>query len=282
MLDAEYLIKVLELNKKNRVPSYVKGNELISCCPFKHYKNGIFDYEHNPSFGINLVTGEYNCFSCGVKGKTIDSLFYKLGKTLDLKYVSRNNDFKSTEVLYSLDFYTKNFDKAREYFLNRGVDINTIKEKIKIGATFDGSSLFFPVIFGNDYWIVRRNTRDNPRWSFSSGFPRNNLLYGDFHVSGGFVFVVESITDRIFLEANGYNAVSTFGSHVSDVQLELLLTFNYEKFILVPHHDQAGKKWLQFFNKIKYRLNLYMLEYPEEFKDIFDYKLINLDGVRKL
>ena len=39
----------------------IKENELHCCCPFHN--------ESRPSFGINLETGLFNCFSCKEKGK---------------------------------------------------------------------------------------------------------------------------------------------------------------------------------------------------------------------
>lgn len=38
----------------------VSGEDLMMCCPFHK--------ESNPSFGINMNTGAYNCFACGAKG----------------------------------------------------------------------------------------------------------------------------------------------------------------------------------------------------------------------
>ena len=41
----------------------IKENELHCCCPFHN--------ESRPSFGINLETGLFNCFSCKEKGNIV-------------------------------------------------------------------------------------------------------------------------------------------------------------------------------------------------------------------
>ena len=61
-----------KLNYREEYSKYLKnikvqGNELLANCPV--HKNG---NEKKPSFCVNIPTGMYHCFTCGIKGNYVD------------------------------------------------------------------------------------------------------------------------------------------------------------------------------------------------------------------
>jgi DNA primase len=66
---ADYLLS------KNLRNGRIKGDEFQACCPFHH--------EENPSFAVNVRTGQWLCRAsnvCGQKGKSISSLMAKIDR----------------------------------------------------------------------------------------------------------------------------------------------------------------------------------------------------------
>ena len=61
-----------KLNYRDEYSKYlrnikIQGNELLASCPV--HKNG---NEKKPSFCVNIPTGMYHCFTCGIKGNYVD------------------------------------------------------------------------------------------------------------------------------------------------------------------------------------------------------------------
>lgn len=60
----------------------LKGDEMTGLCPFHN--------DRNPSFGVNIKTGQYKCLSCGASGNAWSFLMQKEGKTKQ----------EATEIIY--------------------------------------------------------------------------------------------------------------------------------------------------------------------------------------
>lgn len=74
----------------------IKGSQLSCCCPFHQEKKA--------SFGINLETGLYNCFSCSEKGNIV-------------KFVSKMKDISILEALTFLQVEGYDVDrKSNGYY----------------------------------------------------------------------------------------------------------------------------------------------------------------------
>ena len=160
--DPDKIAEIFSLKGKNGQKAVLKDFNLQACCPFKHYKVGEgFHYERNPSFGIHLVSGAWNCYGCGKKGKDLQSLASSLSIDLPIMFRTYNAEeyIKEKEEFfdYTLDMFTINQDKADKYLQSRG--IVGVTEKYNIGMSSNEQHLYMPMhnSEGRFYGWVERN-----------------------------------------------------------------------------------------------------------------------------
>lgn len=89
-----------------------KNGQVTGRCPHRDHK------DNNPSFGINSVTGKFNCFSCGFKGSSpvtlimgCEGLSYEQAR--DKAYGTVNISLEPTEI----DRYHAFMDECQRWFL---------------------------------------------------------------------------------------------------------------------------------------------------------------------
>lgn len=274
--DPDNLTEYFSLNKARQY-----DDELRCCCPFKHYKpeKGQY-YEKTPSFGINVETGKWNCFGCGVAGLSVSSLAWKLDMTpppfaralVDGSARKRENDF----VVYPghLVALSQNVGIALDYFNSRDISIPMVYLwSYHIGASREGDVIYFP-LFQRDKtligWVERRNEGDL-RWILApDNLDKSLVLFGNTVVKSKVGFLTESTTDVIKLRSWGYDAVSTCSSNIMDRQLEATLDL-FDTIYLVPHNDQAGLTMTRkVINYLYNRCHLKCVRIPDNYKDVSD------------
>lgn len=81
----------------------VSNNSLQMCCPFHK--------ESNPSFGISMKTGEYNCFACGAKGH-ISKLSNNLRVHIVAEKIEDIDNFKVSTKVDTTKKYTAKPNKT--------------------------------------------------------------------------------------------------------------------------------------------------------------------------
>lgn len=127
------------------------GRNYIGLCPFHN--------EKSPSFSVSQDKQIYKCFSCNEAGNVITFVMKQKNKNFieAIKYLAERARIpleigkgessqitKKRELLYKINkeagrFFFSNLTKvkkAKEYFLNRGIDENTIK-KFGLGYSLD-------------------------------------------------------------------------------------------------------------------------------------------------
>ncbi len=103
-------------------------------------------------------------------------------------------------------------------------------------------------------WLGDNRPRWLGKWTNTVDFPREETLYGwDQNNETEAMFVVESPKTVLQLASQGYRAMATFGSNVSDAQMKLLRRY---RVFLAPDNDKAGQEWLE-------RLNRYLKRFTE-------------------
>lgn len=291
--DAEQLVEFFKLKGKNGRPPEVKGEELVSCCPFPHYKPERGKYfERNPSFAINLRSGKFNCFSCGKKGLTIEDLAWALGLPTPLVqksfYLGEEKKPEKPEVPQNYKEYIGYFkENAIEYFESRGISRHTV-EKFGIGSNRYKTKVFIPLCdkFGKlEGWQERSLEGGNGRWQTQPfGFVRSDYIFGLQFAREKGTILVESTTDALRLDSMGYSAVATLGASVSNRQLEIIAD-NFVDITLIAQNDPPGKKWLyEIKKKLSGKMELYHWNLPSTWEDVGkapDYALKNILQRRK-
>jgi DNA primase len=234
--------------------------------------------DSDPSWSINIDTGQHNCFSCGWGGNYI--YLVKQVKSLDE-------------------------EKAEEWIRKRG-GIAVARKKLRGETTWEKKqpvevdeadlALFDPVIparalksrdviqeaceeFGvlwnhrNDSWIfpVRDPFTGELRgWQEKSKrlmlnhpehLQKADTLFG-YHLLGGTAYVEESPLDCVRLRTYSVDgAVSGYGVHISDDQMDLIVE-KADRVVMCLDNDEAGrKKEAQIWQKYRSRTRLYFANY---------------------
>jgi 5S rRNA maturation endonuclease (ribonuclease M5) len=101
-----------------------------------------------------------------------------------------------------------------------------------------------------------------------NGAKSSNILY-PFDYDADHLCICEGPLDAISLQLNGINATCTVGSSISRVQMQMLREFE-GKIILAYDNDEAGKRGIERFNRMRKQLMLptaYIVSPPSEHKD---------------
>lgn len=109
--------EILELGEPK-----VSGNDLMMCCPFHK--------ENNPSFGINIETGLYNCFACGAKGH-ISKIAKNLREHILGEKIDHIEKFKVSSKIDTVSFSKKPSGAEAGGIKNRLVNTSLNKYTIR-------------------------------------------------------------------------------------------------------------------------------------------------------
>jgi len=245
--------------------------ELYCYCPF--HKNG---QEESPSFNINIMTGRFQCWTCGVKGYNINELSKLFGGK---KYILDEDKWftgfknklyplktpQKEAFIPSLPFAVNN---AGETFLkNRGLTTNDIK-KWKLMYWKDINSVVIPAeTIG--YIIRYIDPPDKKKkYKYITGTRITDCLFGEVmlsHNTHPFTILVEGSLDVIAMHQKGFdNTLGLLHSAISDKQLQILRRYQYPVYLMLDP-DEAGRA---ASNKIKQKLRgeflVKVCELPEE------------------
>lgn len=272
----------LVVNFKLRNPKII-GENLMCRCPFDK-TNHVGGIDSHRSFGINMDTGQWNCYSCEMKGVSLRNLATKmrvlLADDLMRKIISADGarlpdrpDKVDKEFVAPRKKFDWNpdFGRHQEAFRevkHRGITLETIK-RYKVGID-DAGSLLFPCI---DYegrlrgWIARNEQWPNRYAFMPSGVKRYHLMFGLVNKLTR-VYLTESTTDMLRLCSWGLDAVSTCGNMIFEQQANELL-YLCKEIVLVPQKDIPARKWVVDAKKLLMgRTNLLGIKIREGFKDV--------------
>ena len=156
----------------------ISGNQLNGCCPFHD--------DTKPSFGINLKTGLYNCFTCEEHGD-IASFVSKL------KYITRDEALQLLGYPYIETDYRYTL---KDYAEEKNLNINTLKEW-KLSSNEVGVEI--PYFDENSHYIAtrfRHNPNHTPRFTWEKG--SKTTLYGLWYLNSipsEYIILVEGESD---------------------------------------------------------------------------------------
>lgn len=259
-------IDVLDyLQRKGLSRIRMNGRNAMACCPFHD--------DRDPSFGVNIDTGEYNCFGCGVKGPfaslvkrldRFDTVFdaeqYLIGvygryntvvdEPLELTF----SDKTSHQDDYSIDDgILRNYRFRHPYLSNRGVK-ELWKNVFEIGYNENTRSITFPYrdergrlitikhrkIVGKSFWY------DPP---LPSRIKAKTLYALDKTIKAGVskVALTEAEIDCITVwqavyQTHGIGAVAIGGNQFTDEQADALIRWlpPQTELIVFTDNDKGG------------------------------------------
>jgi len=250
-------------------------------CPFAEELHGDRKDDY-PSFGINIYSGDFHCFACGVRGTNIRTLAYKMKVMLPDDIMQKSllisPKLKDSRISTKIDcsehikILSKGAERAYKILGKRGISLEAIK-RFKVGYNQEGS-ITFPCILSDGKlagWIERNDLWDGRYGYQPKGVNRKWLLFGlDRKIKRA--FLTESMTDMLKLVTFHVEAVSTCGNMVFLEQARLLVE-NCEELILVPQNDKAAENWLKDCNKyFRNKIRTYRITLPDRFKDLGESK----------
>jgi hypothetical protein len=271
------------------------GHEAKALCPAHFARTGKED--HNPSWFINLDTGQHICFSCGYKGNVAQlvcdvnefyintfgtySYDYEAARTW-LSQVSAIPIETLLEMVKTLPNRIEASPKPLEMsearlavFTQPPVEAmaarNISQESVdEYGVLWDlnKSAWVLPIRephFNRLMGWQEKGTLTRTFFNRPAGLQRSKTLFGIDNQNDDIVIVVESPLDCLRIRSAGQvGAVATCGTSLSDDQVKLL---RYSDKVVCafdnPKVDKAGLKASEEMRKYarKYGLNLFFFNY---------------------
>jgi len=228
---ATYAVLVTDLLSDRKYE--IKGHELSCCCPFH-------DEEH-PSFGINLETGTFNCFSCGEKGSIVD--FVAKRKNINNQEAW---EFIKNETGIEYTPNTKPYT-IEDFSQDKKLPIEFLK-RFGIQTSADGNSVLFPYQdISNNFlrWRIRNHPDSACKFLWDNAQDVPTTLYGLWSLNSwnsDYIVIVEGESDTLTLWHYGIPAVGVPGA--SNFKKEYAKYFEKFKDIYVHSEEDTGANTL--------------------------------------
>lgn len=267
------------------------GDEYNMKCPHPRH------LDSNPSCSVNLESGYWHCFSCGVGGDLIElaSLLMDIPRKRALQSLKPQSRDALRVIInrrlqqaverprmkhpIGLSLPGPYYDGPLTDLRNRGFTQDTL---IKWGVRYVASevlegkkgefkieqSIAIPVRDADGHllcWCYRR-TDSSPGWQpkylYTPGVEVSEIWFGLQHnAKARQVAIVEGALDTMWLDQCGYTALGLLGSHMGDRKILELQRF--ERIVLFPDRDSAGATWMtRIGNLLGERMPVSVVQYP--------------------
>lgn len=284
------------------------GTEYIHSCLIDrvdpHHSHG----DQNPSASLQGENLLYNCWTYGggdlfwlldIMEEGNKKNILKVLQELSTNQVSRGETIL-TEIesllqektpSFSIPHYSESLLKNYPVphpalYEGRGIDPQVLLD-FKVGFDVDKQEHFIPHFWQKKLVGWQRRIQDDPRWTLSnspskyknsSGFPKEETLYGYDRVKGESVLVVESVMS--VLKAHTYsrlvegqdkelleNTICTFGAQMTQLQSEYLRKF--KSVVLWYDNDKAGwKATREAIELLEPHTNVYLVDVKGQEDDL--------------
>jgi hypothetical protein len=296
------IVDIEQVLDKLQMEYVVKGHEALSLCPMHEQRTGKSD--SNPSWWINLETGQNICFSCGYKASLlrlvcdVNEFYVKLWGSSEVSYdytqartwLSQVTDLTPEQMLQKVRQVPSFIRQAPKpvpmsdarlsVFVSPPTDALSDRHLSADSAASYGvlwdekdSRWILPLRHADDLSLMGWQEKGHKDRYFKNrppGMEKSKTLFGLENQTDEFAVVVESPLDCVRIASAGIDgAVATCGAIVSLEQVKLLR--RSERIIVAfdnPKLDAAGKKasdQLLEFGK-KYALNLFFFNYGDSGK----------------
>lgn len=278
----DIIINLLESKEVKNIK--IANDEIRCCCPFHD--------EDNPSFSINIETGNYICFSgkCNVKGdiysfisKMTNTSYSDAKRKLDINFanVKFSNIISNTLKLF------KDENKDEKVMLNDYdfIELINFKDKdkilkqinidediaIKVGLKICLSKPYksrLVVPISKDIYEFRDLTKkSNKKCLYESGVKIGNHLFSIIVSNNNSIFLTEGTKDAMSVAGFGFNSCCTFGINISNKQISKILKLGISKVYILRDNDEAGLiSSKNTYKLLKQFLDCQIIKYPNDFK----------------
>ena len=236
-----------------------RGSEFLCCSPFRK--------ERSPSFSLNIDSGlwiDYGAVDDEYrKGNFIKLLaflrdesyqetteyllekyFKKLENTDDLK-LNLNINLPCENLIDIANPYAGKIYKT-DYFTNRGITPR-VQELFELGFDDEASAVAMPWhdALGNIINIKFRLVGDKTFFYDKQGKAIKHYVYG-LHLIKRYglktVAICESEIDAMYLWSSGIPSIALGGSHISDNQINQILSSQLNEIIIATDNDKVGRE----------------------------------------
>lgn len=182
----------------------VQGNELLANCPV--HKNG---NEKKQSFCVNIPTGMYHCFTCGIKGNYVD--FVAMQYNIPTKEAAKRI-YEAHNLMAQRETKVENNYTVEQYANEKKISAEWLKAEWGLKDT--KTSITIPY-YNEKKEIVRSRLRGAGK-KFRWGKGNSTLLYGLHKFQEikekGYVVIVEGESDTQTLWLNDIPALGSPGA----------------------------------------------------------------------
>jgi DNA primase len=240
----------------------VSRDEAWAICPNpKHFDN-------DPSWSINLNTGEHFCFACGWGGNYVFLVekMLRLDPEAAEAWVRKRGGISVVlkkmrgEVAYTKK-QAQEVDEADLVFFDTRIPRYALDDRDLVQESCEAYGVRW------DRWIIPIRDPETGRlmgWqekgknhflNYPDNLEKSLTLFG-YHLLGDTAYLEESPLDAVRLHSYSVEgAVSGYGVHVSDYQMDLI-TDRAKRLYVCLDNDEAGRRkeaelWRQYRGKIK-------------------------------
>lgn len=192
------VIELLQQKGCNRIKT--RDEELTCCCPFHE--------DENPSFGINLTSGAYQCFACNEKGSITDFIA-KMKNISNKEAWQELRDQGLADVIY-LGYTIEDFAQEKHFKVK-------FLQQFNITTSEDEMSVSIPYYDENSQLVrtrYRNNPNNEPRFYWDSQ-GSSTTLYGLWAINqykNDYIVLVEGETDALTLWLYGIQCFGVPGA----------------------------------------------------------------------
>lgn len=238
----------------------VYGHEIRMKCPRSDDIRRHPKHDSSPSFFINILTGEYHCFGCGLSGgykkllklagmeyyPEIEEIEEKLNKKTENKEIRKIIDMPENRLPCWIEIDGK-LEVVNEYLKNRKVPAKILKElDIQISKSYGilKDAILYPIKYKDMSFYGARitdvNYIKNTPYFYPKDSPKERVLYriDTWYRDYDSIILVEGIFDYMRMLSYGYRfTVPLFGKVLSDYQIKDLINMKIKKMYLMLDKD---------------------------------------------
>lgn len=207
----------------------------------------------------------------------IDALLIDYGADYSLSFLDQ---YSETVEEPEMEEITLDYNRGRvpAWIFNRGFSPETLVDW-ECGADIDGS-LVIPVYDIKSHLVgsITRRLNMTPKYLYSKGLRKSRLLFGANKMeTSDFICVTEGSLDALWLNQNGFSAVSILGATISKAQEDLLLQLPTNEIVLCLDNDKAGEIGMQkALTSLMIRCKVSRVNLPGGYKDVQDIRDVDL------
>ena len=239
------MMNVLEYIQSKNYNYRLKGNEAIFNCPF------CGDTENK--FAINIITGAYNCLHsnrCGVAGKSIESLKYKLGDIVKRDYSSNFQYEKKVYDTPKTDIKPAD-QRLYQFFNNRGISKTTVDV---FGVRSFNNEIAFPYYKDGKRVAIKYRGLNEKRFRDEKNCMP--VLYGQDLIDTSYLIICEGQIDAMSAYEYNIKAVSVPSgvNNMKWIENDWDFINKFEIIYIMMDNDHAGQSSVE---KLVSRLGRY-------------------------